>query len=340
MDVEHFQAFLDAVEPERGATVLSAVPVPGGYSRDTVMAEVRWSDGSTEKFVLRGDPPIDGSVFRSDRAAEWAVLQAVKDLPDFRIPTPRYFDATGEHMGCKCIVSEAIDSTSMQKFLDTGPDLDKAREDFVAIMASAHNTPLESIDASIPRPASWREHIDEVIANYELMLDAVGEDDPILRYTLKKIRMNLPPEVPMALVHGDLQPGNFLLSEGSDPYIIDWEFAKIGDPRLDLGYYLQIPMPPHLYHPDPEAFLQIYRSLTGMTEKQINPAIAKYFLLLGTSHLMLDIMRGTEDVTQGQHRGVMGVFLMTAYAHFHKLYLDYSLELPYADPTSTMEAAR
>jgi hypothetical protein len=31
----------------------------------------------------------------------------------------------------------------------------------------------------------------------------------------------------------------------------------------------------------------------------------------------------------------MGTFLMTAYAHFHKLYLDYSLELPY-----TAEATR
>ena len=154
MNVERFQAFLDAVEPDRGATVLSASPLPGGYSRDTVMAEVQWADGSTEKFVLRGDPPEESSVFRSDRAAEWAILQAVKDLPDFRIPTPRYFDATGEYMGCKAIVSEAIDSTSMQKFLDSGPDLDKAREDFVAIMASAHNTPLDSIDASIPRPAS------------------------------------------------------------------------------------------------------------------------------------------------------------------------------------------
>lgn len=147
--------------------------------------------------------------------------------------------------------------------------------------------------------------------------------------------MNFPPEVPLALVHGDLQPGNFLLSEGTDPYIIDWEFARIGDPRLDIGYYLQIPMPPHLYHPDPEAFLASYRALTGLTEEQINPAIAKYFLLLGTSHLMLDILQGTEDVTAGQHRGVMGTFLMTAYAHFHKLYLDYSLELPY-----TAEATR
>ncbi|MEY4136999.1 MAG: hypothetical protein RL205_1127 [Actinomycetota bacterium] len=331
MNVERFQAFLDAVEPDRGATVLSASPLPGGYSRDTVMAEVQWADGTTEKFVLRGDPAEEDSVFRSDRADEWAMLQAVKDLPNFRIPAPRYFDATGEYMGCKAIVSEAIDSSSMQKFLDSGPDLDKAREDFVAIMASAHNTPLESIGSSIERPSSWIEHICDVIANYERMLELIDNCDPVLRYTLKKIRMNLPPEVPMALVHGDLQPGNFLLSEGTDPYIIDWEFSRIGDPRLDLGYYLQIPMPPHLYHPDPEAFLTSYRALTGMTEEQINPAIAKYFLLLGTSHLMVDIVRGTADVTAGQHRGIMGTFLMTAYAHFNNLYLDYSLELPYSE---------
>ena len=175
---------------------------------------------------------------------------------------------------------------------------------------------------------------DHIAAALAYAADAIGEDDPILRYTLKKIRMNIPPEVPLALVHGDLQPGNFLLSEGSDPYIIDWEFARIGDPRLDLGYYLQIPMPPHLYHPDPEAFVARYRELTGMTEEQINPAIARYFLLLGTSHLMLDILRGTEDVTSGQHRGIMGTFLMTAYAHFHKLYLDYALELPYSEEAS------
>jgi len=334
MNVEQFQSFLDAVEPERGATVLSAAPIPGGYSRDTVMAEVRWADGTSEKFVLRGDPPEDMSVFRSDRAAEWAMLQAVKDLPDFRIPTPRYFDATGEYMGCKCIISEAIDSTSMQKFLDSGPDLDKAREDFVAIMASAHNTPLDSIADTIARPTSWRQHIEDVIANYERMLQIIGDTDPVLRYTLKKIRMNLPPEVPMTIVHGDLQPGNFLLSEGTDPYIIDWEFSRIGDPRLDLGYYLQIPMPPHLYHPDPEAFLTSYRALTGLTEEQINPAIAKYFLLLGTSHLMVDIIQGTQDVTDGLHRGVMGTFLMTAYAHFHNLYLDYSLDMPYSEVTA------
>ena len=56
--------------------------------------------------------------FRSDRDQEWALLQAIKDIDDFRIPRPRWYDATGEYLGCKCIVSEAIESTSMQKYLD------------------------------------------------------------------------------------------------------------------------------------------------------------------------------------------------------------------------------
>ena len=209
---------------------------------------------------------------------------------------------------------------------DTVPVLDTRAHG----LASAHTTPLDKIDPGIERPANWHQHLESVIEIYERILASLGEPDPILAYTLKKVRMNIPPEVPLSLVHGDLQPGNFLLSEGVDPHIIDWEFAKIGDPRLDLGYYLQIPMPPHLYYPDPEAFLAIYREKTGLSEEQVNPAVIEYFLLLGTIHLMEDILRGFEDIAGGQHRGVMGPFLLPAAAHFHDLYLNIALKLPYA----------
>ena len=187
MDIDRFQAFLDAVEPERGATVLSAEPIPGGYSRDTVRARVQWADGTHESFVLRGDPPEDMSVFRSDRDREWELLQAIKDIDDFRIPRPRWYDATGEYLGCKCIVSEAIDSTSMQKYLDGGPDFDQSREDFVSIIAAAHATPLDKIDASIERPVSWRAHIESVLAIFDRILENQGEPDPIIAYTVKHI---------------------------------------------------------------------------------------------------------------------------------------------------------
>ena len=52
--------------------------------------------------------------------------------------------------------------------------------------------------------------------------------------------------MPLALVHGDCQPSNVLVADGADPLVIDWEFAHIGDPREDIGYYSQIPLLPNV----------------------------------------------------------------------------------------------
>lgn len=335
MDAQRLQEFLTAVEPDRGPTVLSAEPIPGGYSRDTVIAEVRWADGLTEKLVLRGDPPVDGSVFRSDRDREWTLLKALADIPTFRIPRPRYYDATGEYFGTKCIVSEAIPTSSMQAFLETGPDLEQARRDFIGIVASIHTTPLDLIEGTVEKPASWEAHIDKVMGIYDRILEkahANSDSDPVLRYVRRKMRANRPPEVPLGLVHGDAQPGNFLLPDGQDAVIIDWEFGHIGDPRQDLGYYLQIPMPPHLYHPDPEGYLAIYRELTGYTEEQVNPQVVRYFMLLGMVHLLEQMIDAAMAVARGEHRGVLGTYLLGSITHFRNLFLGICLDLPLPTP--------
>ena len=340
MDAARLQEFLNAVEPNRGPTVISAEPIPGGYSRDTVIAEVRWSDGSTEELVLRGDPAVEGSVFRSDRDREWTLLNALAGLPNFRIPQPRYYDATGEYFGTKCIISEAIPTQSMQAFLESAPDLDKAREDFIAIVASIHTTPLDAIAGTVEQPSSWDAHIDSIMSIYDRILEkahANGDSDPVLRYVRKKMRANRPPAVPLGLVHGDAQPGNFLLPPNEDAVLIDWEFGHIGDPRQDLGYYLQIPMPPHLYHPDPEAFLEIYRAATGYTEEQANPQVIRYFMLLGMVHLLEQMIDAAEAIARGEHRGILGTYLLGSITHFRNLFLGICLDLPYS---SAQEAAR
>ena len=54
MDKERFQAFLDAVEPDRGGTVLECAPIPGGYSRDTAKAYVFNDAATTETSRLTG----------------------------------------------------------------------------------------------------------------------------------------------------------------------------------------------------------------------------------------------------------------------------------------------
>jgi hypothetical protein len=110
--------------------------------------------------------------------------------------------------------------------------------------------------------------------------------------------------------------------------LIDWEFGHIGDPRTDLWSYTQIPMPPHLYTPDPESFLTRYRELTGYTVEQVNPDIVEYFKLIGLVSILSQMVYAADDIAEGEHRGVMGPYMLVAIAHFHNLFLTAAAALP------------
>lgn len=52
-----------------------------------------------------------------------------------------------------------------------------------------------------------------------------------------RLPMRLPTEnMQVAAVHGDVHPGNVLRLAGGGLALIDWEEARLGDTRLDLGF--------------------------------------------------------------------------------------------------------
>jgi aminoglycoside phosphotransferase (APT) family kinase protein len=51
------------------------------------------------------------------------------------------------------------------------------------------------------------------------------------------LRENEPHDARHTLLHGDPNPGNYLLDGGRVTAVVDWELAAIGDPRSDLGFY-------------------------------------------------------------------------------------------------------
>ena len=321
MDRDRLQAFLDAVEPERRGTVLECHPMPGGYSRNAARATVQWTDGSTESLFLRGDPPEGSSIFRSDRDLEWALLNALAVSPTFRIPRPRYYDATGEYLGSRCIIDEAIPAQSMFTAMQTETDLQAANARFVDVIVSIHTMPLDVLGPDIPRPASWRAHMDSLIGQLDEIQAGLQESNPVLHYVARVMRENLPREVPLALVHGDVQPGNVLVPEGQAPVIIDWEFSHIGDPRQDLGMLAAIT---YAYKNSPAEFSATYRERTGMADEDLNSLLVDYFLVLGTARLLQHMILGAEALAQGEHQGIKGPYLIKAITHFHNLYLNYT----------------
>ena len=74
------EAFLASVDATRQATVESYALMTGGYSRVMAKEEVRWSDGTTQTLVLRGDPPPEKTMLVTDRDAEWAVLKSLSGV--------------------------------------------------------------------------------------------------------------------------------------------------------------------------------------------------------------------------------------------------------------------
>jgi aminoglycoside phosphotransferase (APT) family kinase protein len=315
------QRFLDAIEPGRQPVVTTVTPVAGGYSRDSAIAEVQWSGGTSERFVLRGDPPP--SVFISDRGGEWQLLQALaKTAGPVAIPSPRWFDADGTSFGAKCIISEFYEGRTLQDLArEHEDDLSQVRDEFVDTIVDIHRTPIDDLPAGLPRAQQWDLYIGGLIDLIDQFSRTGRDSRPGLRYAAARLRSYRPPPVPLTLVHGDCQPSNVLLGDAGRK-VIDWEFGRVGDPREDLGYYSHIPVLPNVYQSDPEAFLSRYREDTGLTEEQINPEVVEFFYLLGLIRLYGQMMEAADAVADGESRGVMATYLINGVSYQYGTYFE------------------
>jgi aminoglycoside phosphotransferase (APT) family kinase protein len=315
------RSLLSSVDPGRDPTTVSCRPISGGYSRVTTVAEVQWDDGAAERLILRSDPPGGKGVFNSERDPEWELLQALAKVDTIVIPEPRWYDGTGAHFGTKCIVMEHCEGMPLQLTLPGLDDFGPATEVYLQVAAAIHATPLDALPADMERPADWDSYIDSAIDIYEQTERGLADSSPITRYVSAWLKANKPPPVPLALVHGDLQPGNILVADGRPPVIIDWEFTRVGDPREDIGYYSQSPLPDNLYQADPERFLARYRELSGMSEEQLNPDVMRYFFVLGMAKLFAQMMEGADAVAESRGSGIMNLFLVNSLSYFHGEYL-------------------
>ena len=304
------QRFLDRVEGERGATVTQFRPISGGFSRLSALAAVRWADGSQESFVLRSDPPPDTGVFVSDRDDEWRLLQALSGKLPVHTPTPRWYDATGEFFGAKCLIVDFFAGRPLSDIAQSPDQLPRAAGIFVDTLSEVHRTPLSVLPPGLERPADWESYIEGLVEHLGRLDTHLADSNPALHYTAAQLHAHRPPPVPLGLVHGDAQPANILVPDAGPVLMIDWEFGRIGDPREDLGYYSHLPVPPNLYQADPASFLVRYRERTGLSEEQVNPDTVSYFYVLGMARLLGQMFEAADALAQGRSRGVMATYMM------------------------------
>ncbi|GAB3710512.1 phosphotransferase family protein [Nocardiopsis oceani] len=101
------------------------------------------------------------------------------------------------------------------------------------------------------RPAGFNARHLKRIAR--LVQDAEGNQSQAFATVFDWLEQNVPPESGASVVHNDFRIGNMIIAPdapGRVAAVLDWELATLGDPLLDLGYFLSsVPKPGHARTP-------------------------------------------------------------------------------------------
>jgi aminoglycoside phosphotransferase (APT) family kinase protein len=302
LDVDAMPGRIDAWLASQGhrASVISYELMTGGYSRVMARVTLDWDDGRSEVVVLRGDPPPGVAMLTTDRDAEWALLSHLTSLEHVPVPPVRWYVADPQWFGTKAMFVDHVSSRTLQAHLDAGLDHASAGAAFSTLLATVASVTPEQLP-DVEHPAGWDTYVDTQIGRWRALADTYVEALPIVTYLAAWMDTHRPPPLPLRLVHGDPQAANVLVADDGSWRLVDWEFARIGDPREDLGYYNAYSgtVPPNLLSEDVDGFLARYREITGFDEEAVNPATLGWFTTLST----ISVVQGMHDAIAGLARG-------------------------------------
>jgi aminoglycoside phosphotransferase (APT) family kinase protein len=125
------------------------------------------------------------------------------------------------------------------------------------------------------------------------------------------LRRKKPRPLRLSLVHGDFNPANFLYQDRKVTALIDWELARVGDPREDLGWMKTMDLLSNtsvMEHPKSEGgFLSYYNKLTGW---DITPEEIDYFSLFGTAYVAVEVAAAVKRRVNREHMQLLHLYIL------------------------------
>jgi aminoglycoside phosphotransferase (APT) family kinase protein len=188
---------------------------------------------SNGPVVVKAVPEGQRPVGRHDMVRQARIMQALAPT-DVPVPEIIVVDETETAW----FAMEFVTGESLEPVLDdpaVEPDLAAARMRRAAeILPALHDVPLDKIPVDGPAlsPADELQRWSRTMAAVPPALVPGAAD------LEARLASSIPPAVEPTLVHGDYRLGN-IISTGLDPAaVIDWEIWSVGDPRVELGWFL------------------------------------------------------------------------------------------------------
>jgi prepilin-type processing-associated H-X9-DG protein len=294
----------DAFPEADAIDVVGFEPIPGGYSRETYRfdAVVRCAGGEqVHPLILRKDPPAAVSILQTSRHVEHDLLESLRAATSIPVSRSLGHESDPARFGeCAMVIERMCGNAKTSDLFHDGPDVDQADDvmrHLCEILVELHTTDIGTVDPggalADPRGVgidvtSWDRYIASTVDYYIESFPTI-DYDPTLMVVLDlflTLRRTPPRPLPLAVVHGDFNPANFLYADGRVTALFDWENARIGDPREDLGWMTTMDILSNsnvMDHPRAEGgFLAYYNTLTGY---EVTQAEVDYFTLFGTANI-------------------------------------------------------
>lgn len=286
-----------------GARLLEARPLEGGHSGVTLVAEVEAPrPGLGARVVIKAAPPGRKAVGRHD------VLRQARGIAHAAgaVPVPEILASSEE--GTPFFVmsferGEAAEPAHDEQVSGDDAELVAARFDAAAeLLGRLHGLGVDALLGPDDVPATPADEL----AKWERTLAAVSDEThrALGDEAFRRLAAGTPDPWRTTFVHGDYRLGNILF-DGAEPVaVIDWEIWSVGDPRVDLGWFLTFCDPtdfpvigfPHRTIPSADEVVAGYEARTGAAVPDLS-----WFLAFGAFKIGVVMAHNLERHRTGRH---------------------------------------
>ncbi len=261
-------------DPEHVASVLSTwlrtklgadakpevfdVQAPGsnGFSNETILCRTRTTAGTTtseKRLVVRVAPTKHLLFMDAHFDTQYRVMRTLADgNTGVPLPTLGWYEEDPQYLGVPFFTMDHVEgdvpADNLPYTMDGWvKDATEAQQETMwwsglDAMAQVHRADWKALDLGwLDRPEHGRPGIGQQMSYYRAFLDwaAKGTAHPTLEATWKWLVEHQPDETGEVVLNwGDSRIGNMIWRDFKCAAVIDWEMASLGQPEMDLGWWL------------------------------------------------------------------------------------------------------